>query len=107
KAYNSNADLAAGKIASALNAEKFILLTDVEGVLDNHKKLISTLDAKEASNAIKKGDIAGGMIPKVECCLDALKEGVGKAHIVDGRVKHAILLEIFTDKGIGTEIVKG
>lgn len=107
KAYNINADLAAGKIASALNAEKFILLTDVEGVLDNHKKLISTLDAKEASNAIKKGDIAGGMIPKVECCLDALKEGVGKAHIVDGRVKHAILLEIFTDKGIGTEIVKG
>ena len=107
KAYNINADLAAGKIASALKAEKFILLTDVEGVLDNNKKLISTLDAKEASKAIKKGVIAGGMIPKVECCLDAVKEGVGKAHIVDGRIKHAILLEIFTDKGIGTEIVKG
>ena len=107
EAYNINADLAAGKIASALRAEKFILLTDVEGVLDNHKKLISTLDAKEASDPIKKGVIMGGMIPKVECCLDAVKEGVGKAHIIDGRVKHAILLEIFTDKGIGTEIVKG
>lgn len=107
KAYNINADIVAGKIASSLKAEKFILLTDVEGVLDNNKKLISSLDAKKASDAIKKGVIAGGMIPKVECCLDAVKEGVGKAHIVDGRIKHAILLEIFTDKGIGTEIVKG
>lgn len=105
KAYNINADIVAGKIASALKAEKFILLTDVEGVLDNNKKLISSLDSKKASDAIKKGVIAGGMIPKVECCLDAVKDGVGKAHIVDGRVKHAILLEIFTDKGIGTEIV--
>lgn len=104
KAYNINADMAAGKIASALKAEKFILLTDVEGVLDNNKKLISSLDAKKASDAIKKGVITGGMIPKVECCLDAVREGVGKAHIVDGRIKHAILLEIFTDKGIGTEI---
>lgn len=107
KAYNINADIAAGKIASALKAEKFILLTDVEGVLDNDKKLISSLNAKEAQNGIKKGVIVGGMIPKVECCLDAVKEGVGKAHIVDGRMKHALLLEIFTDKGIGTEIVKG
>lgn len=104
KAYNINADMAAGKIASALKAEKFILLTDVAGVLDNNKKLISSLDAKKASDAIKKGVIVGGMIPKVECCLEAVKEGVSKAHIIDGRVKHAILLEIFTDKGIGTEI---
>ena len=104
EAYNINADLVAGKVASSLEAEKFILLTDVEGVLDNQKRLISTVDAKIAGRFIQEGTISGGMIPKVKCCLDALREGVKKTHIIDGRVKHAILLEIFTDEGIGTQI---
>ena len=104
EAYNINADLVAGKVASALQAEKFILLTDVEGVLDNRKDLISTMDAKMAGRFIREGSISGGMIPKVRCCLDALQEGVKKTHVIDGRVKHAVLLEIFTDEGIGTQI---
>ena len=104
EAYNINADLVAGKVASSLEAEKFILLTDVEGVLDGQKRLISTVDAKIAGRFIQEGTISGGMIPKVRCCLDALREGVKKTHIIDGRVKHAILLEIFTDEGIGTQI---
>jgi acetylglutamate kinase len=102
--YNINADLVAGKVASALQAEKFILLTDVEGVLNSQKQLISTMDAKIAGRFIQEGTISGGMIPKVRCCLDALREGVKKTHVIDGRVKHAILLEIFTDEGIGTQI---
>ena len=102
--YNINADLAAGKVASALQAEKFILLTDVEGVLDNEKHLISTINAGTAERFIREGTIGGGMIPKVRCCLDALREGVKKTHVIDGRIKHAILLEIFTDEGIGTQI---
>jgi acetylglutamate kinase len=104
--YNINADLAAGKIASALRAEKFILLTDVEGVMDEKHRLIPTLNAKQAKRLIAKKIISSGMIPKVNCCLDALKEGVAKAHIIDGRVEHAILLEIFTDVGIGTQITE-
>ncbi len=104
EAYNINADLAAGKVASALQAEKFILLTDVEGVLDKEKHLISTIDSEIAERFIREGTIVGGMIPKVRCCLDALREGVKKTHIIDGRIKHAILLEIFTDEGIGTQI---
>jgi len=104
EAYNINADLVAGKVASSLEAEKFILLTDVEGVLDGEKRLISTVDAKIAGRFIQEGTISGGMIPKVKCCLNALQEGVKKTHIIDGRVKHAILLEIFTDEGIGTQI---
>ena len=102
--YNINADLVAGKIAASLRAEKFILLTDVEGVLDGDKKLISTMNAELAGRYLKEGAISGGMIPKVNCCLQALEEGVKKTHIIDGRVKHAILLEIFTDEGIGTQI---
>ena len=102
--YNINADMVAGKIASALNAEKLILLTGTEGVLDKRKKLISSMNGKKAKSLIKKGEISGGMIPKVNCCLQALKEGVAKAHIIDGRIKHAVLLEIFTDVGIGTQI---
>jgi acetylglutamate kinase len=102
--YNINADLVAGKVASSLGAEKFILLTDVEGVLNSQKQLISTMDAKIAGQFIQEGTISGGMIPKVRCCLDALREGVKKTHVIDGRVKHAILLEIFTDEGIGTQI---
>jgi acetylglutamate kinase len=104
KGYNINADLAAGRIASALQAEKFILLTDVEGVLDDQKRLISTMDAKMAERFLSQGTVGGGMIPKVKCCLEALQGGVRKTHIIDGRVKHAVLLEIFTDEGIGTQI---
>ena len=103
--YNINADLVAGKIASALEAEKLILLTDVEGVMDEKKRLIPALSSKEARQLISQKIISSGMIPKVNCCLEALEEGVKKTHIVDGRVEHAILLEIFTDVGIGTEIV--
>jgi acetylglutamate kinase len=102
--YNINADLVAGKVAAALQAEKFILLTDVEGVLDAEKRLISTMNADSAQRNLREQIIKGGMIPKVNCCLDALREGVKKTHIIDGRVKHAILLEIFTDEGIGTQI---
>ena len=102
--YNINADMVAGKIASALNAEKLMLLTDTDGVLDEKGQLISSMNEGELKDRIKKGQISGGMIPKVTCCLQALKEGVAKAHIVDGRIKHAVLLEIFTDVGIGTQI---
>jgi acetylglutamate kinase len=104
--YNINADLVAGKVAGALKAEKFILLTDVEGVMDEGRRLIPTLDTNQAKRFITQKVISSGMIPKVNCCLDALEEGVAKTHIIDGRVEHAILLEIFTDVGIGTEIYK-
>jgi len=103
--YNINADVVAGEIAAALQAEKLLLLTDVEGVLNKDKKLINTMSDKEAMKLIDNGVVEGGMFPKVKCCLKALKNGVKKAHIIDGRLKHAILLEVFTDKGIGTEIV--
>jgi acetylglutamate kinase len=104
--YNINADLVAGKVASALKAEKLILLTDVEGVLNEKKQLIPSLDAKQAKRMITQKVISSGMIPKVICCLDALEEGVTKTHIIDGRMDHAILLELFTDVGIGTQISK-
>jgi acetylglutamate kinase len=103
--YNINADLVAGKVAAALKAEKLILLTDVEGVMDEKHQLIPTLDAKQAKQLITQKVISSGMIPKVNCCLDALEGGVTKTHIIDGRVEHAILLEIFTDVGVGTQIV--
>jgi acetylglutamate kinase len=105
KAYNINADAAAGSIAAALSAEKFILLTDVEGVMDADGKLISMLKRSEIEKLIDDNTVTGGMIPKVICCTDALKAGVREAHVVDGRVPHAILLEVFTDSGIGTEII--
>ncbi len=95
----------AGEIAAALQAEKLLLLTDVQGVMDKDKKLINAMNDKKALKLIDDGIVEGGMFPKVKCCLKALKAGVKKAHIIDGRLKHAILLEIFTDKGIGTEIV--
>ncbi len=104
--YNINADLVAGKVASALKAEKLILLTDVEGVMDEKKELIPTLVAHKARKLIFQKVISSGMIPKVNCCLDALEEGVTKTHIINGTVEHAILLEIFTDVGIGTQIYK-
>ncbi|MBI4710458.1 MAG: acetylglutamate kinase [Nitrospirae bacterium] len=103
---NINADLVAGAIAASLKAEKLILLTDVEGIKDKSNKLISALDKKKMKTLIAKNIISGGMLPKIEACINALKGGVRKTHIIDGRVPHALLLEIFTKKGIGTEIVK-
>ncbi len=102
--YNVNADVAAGRIAEALGAEKLVLLTDVEGVLDREGKLVSRLDAARARAAIESGVIGGGMIPKVECCIRAREHGVVSTHIIDGRIPHALLLEIFTDGGVGTQI---
>lgn len=104
--YNINADIVAGRIASSLEARKLVLLTDTEGVLDSDGKLISSLAQDEVRRLMGDGTIRGGMIPKVRCCLDALENGVGKAHILDGRKQHAILLEIFTRAGVGTEILR-
>jgi acetylglutamate kinase len=104
--YNINADVAAGEIAAALKAEKLILLSDIEGVRDRDGRLISTLDEAGARRMIARGVIQEGMIPKVECCIDALRAGVRKTHILDGRVRHAVLLEIFTRSGVGTEVVR-
>ena len=104
--YNVNADEAAGAIAGELRAEKLILLTDVDGVLDQRGDRISQLSAEEVRKHLEEGTIRGGMIPKVECCMEALARGVARTHIVDGRVLHAILLEIFTDDaGVGTLLV--
>jgi acetylglutamate kinase len=102
--HNVNADEAAGAIAGALVAEKLILLTDVEGVKDSAGSLLPVVTAEEARKHIAEGTIRGGMIPKVECCIAALDAGVASAHIVDGRIEHALLLEIFTDEGVGTLI---
>jgi acetylglutamate kinase len=104
--YNVNADEAAGAIACAFHAEKFILLTDVEGVKDKSGKLLSRLARDEVKGLIDEGTISGGMIPKVECCLDALAGGVERTHIIDGRILHAVLLEVFTDGGVGTLITR-
>jgi acetylglutamate kinase len=104
--YNINADLVAGEVAESLHAEKLILMTDVEGVKDKKGDLLTTLTEKQARKMIQDGVVGAGMIPKVECCIEALKGGVGKTHIIDGRVKHAVLLEIFTKEGVGTEVVR-
>jgi len=103
--YNINADIVAGELAAALKAEKLVLLTDVPGVLAENGSLINSMDYAMAHDLIERGTIEGGMYPKVKCCLKALRTGVEKTHIIDGRLTHAILLEIFTDKGIGTEVV--
>ncbi|USR90410.1 acetylglutamate kinase [Phormidium yuhuli AB48] len=108
QAYNVNADTVAGEIAAALGAEKLILLTDTAGILrDYHdpSTLIYSLNIQEARQLIEDGVVAGGMIPKVNCCVRSLAQGVGAAHILDGRIPHALLLEIFTDSGIGSMIV--
>lgn len=105
EAYNINADLVAGSIASSLRAEKLMLLTDVDGVKDKEGKRISTINPVLAEELKANGTLKGGMIPKIDCALSAVKSGVGKAHIIDGRIKHSILLEIFTDSGIGTQIL--
>jgi acetylglutamate kinase len=107
KSYNVNADSAAGALAEALQADKLIILTDVEGILadkDDTESLISTIKVCEVPDLIRKGIIQGGMIPKVECCVSAVNSGVKTTHILDGRVPHSILLEIFTDRGIGTMV---
>ena len=104
RSYNINADEAAGAIAAALKAEKLLLLTDVQGILNGAGKLLPTITRKEAARLMKQGVIKEGMIPKVQSALSAVEAGVTKAHIIDGRVPHALLLEVFTDKGVGTEI---
>lgn len=105
--YNINADLVAGHVAASLNAKKLVLLTDTDGVRDKNGGLISSLMKEEVNGLLEDGTVSGGMIPKVTCCLKALESGVQKAHIIDGRNEHAILLEIFTEHGVGTEIVGG
>lgn len=104
--YNINADLVASGIASALNAERLILLTDVDGVLNTDGSLISSIGFEKIERMIKDRHIQGGMIPKVECAVDALKNGVKKSHIINGKINHAVLLELFTDSGIGTQVYK-
>jgi len=107
--YNINADTVAGEIAAALRAEKLVILTDTRGILrdkNDGDSLIPTLDISEVEELIQSGVIETGMLPKVEACITALNAGVKKTHIIDGRISHSILLEIFTEKGIGTEIVK-
>ncbi|MFT5727688.1 MAG: acetylglutamate kinase [Desulforhopalus sp.] len=104
RAFNINADLVASAIAGALSAEKLMLLTDVPGVKDKKGEMLTSLSRQEVEKLIEDGTIAGGMIPKVRCCVEALQRGVSKTHIVDGRVEHSILLEMFTKEGVGTEI---
>jgi acetylglutamate kinase len=109
ESFNVNADIVAGKVAAALNAEKLVLLTDVEGLYANYEDkstLISRLKIDDVDELVEKKVIAGGMLPKIFCCVDALKNGVNRTHILDGRVQHSILLEIFTNKGIGTMVYK-
>ncbi|WP_291319250.1 acetylglutamate kinase [Desulfonatronospira sp.] len=103
--YNINADSVAGAMASALKAKKLILLTDVAGVKNSSGEVISSLTRRQAAQVMESGVVAGGMIPKLKCCMECLEEGVQKAHIIDGRVENSIILEIFTKGGIGTEVV--
>lgn len=103
--YNINADVAAARIAASLSAMKLILMTDVRGLLrdkDNESTLIPVVNVSDVSRLKKEGIISGGMIPKIDCCVDAVRRGVGRAHIIDGRTPHSILVELFTDEGIGT-----
>ena len=104
---NINADLVAGKIASSLNSEKLIILTDVEGIQGEKGKLISKINKKEAKNLLVKTVVEGGMSPKLESCMEAISSGVRSCHIIDGRLPHAVLLELLTDEGIGTMITSG
>jgi acetylglutamate kinase len=102
--YNINADLVAGKIAEVLGAEKLMLLTNVPGLLDKDQQVLTGLSTAEVDHLIADGTISGGMLPKIACALNAVKAGVSSAHIIDGRVPHAVLLEVFTDEGVGTLI---
>ncbi len=106
RSLNVNADTVAGKVAEALHARKFVILTDIEGVRGADGEVVSSLSSREIDAMKLDGVIQGGMVPKVECALHALSGGVRKAHIIDGRVQHSVLLEIFTDRGIGTEITR-
>lgn len=106
QSYNINADLVAGKLAEALQAEKLILLTNTAGVLDKEGKLLTGLKAQQVQDLIDNGTIHGGMLPKINCALEAVKSGVKTAQIIDGRVEHAVLLELLTDEGVGT-LIKG
>jgi acetylglutamate kinase len=103
---NINADFVASHVAAALKSEKLMLLTNIAGIKNKTGNLISTLNKKDAQKLIKNKTISDGMQPKVESCIKALSNGVKKTHIIDGRLRHAVLLEIFTKKGVGTEIVK-
>lgn len=105
QSYNINADLVAGKLAMALNAEKLILLTNTSGVLDHEGQLLTGLKAEQVDSLIKAGVIHGGMLPKVHCALDAVRSGVHTAQIIDGRVEHAVMLEVLTSEGVGTLIM--
>jgi acetylglutamate kinase len=107
QSYNINADLVAGKLAEVLKAEKLILLTNTAGLLDKNSELLTGLDAGQVNKLIEEGVIYGGMLPKISCALAAVNSGVSSAHIIDGRVQHAALLEIFTDEGVGTLIRGG
>jgi len=104
RSYNINADLVAGKMAEVLNAEKLILLTNTQGLLDKQHNLLTGLTLESVDELIADGTITGGMLPKIRCALDAVKAGVSAAHIIDGRVPHAVLVELFTDQGVGTLI---
>jgi acetylglutamate kinase len=104
--FNINADLCASYVAKAIGANKIIFLTDTSGVLNNDKELFSSLTAQEVQALKNDGTIDGGMVPKVDACLEAINGGVGKAHIIDGRLEHSMLLELFTSEGVGTQIVK-
>ena len=105
ESYNINADIVAGAIAQALNAEKLVLLTNTPGILDADKTTLSSLNKAEVEALIAEGTISEGMLPKVDCALDAVSGGVNSVTIVDGRVPHALLLEVFTDSGVGTQIL--
>ncbi|MCC6712939.1 MAG: acetylglutamate kinase, partial [Candidatus Dadabacteria bacterium] len=105
RTYNINADHVAGKIAGALKAVKLILMTNVPGIFDREKNLLSSITEPEARELIRQEAIQGGMIPKVMCAIEALHDGVDKVHIIDGTIDHALILEIFTDAGVGTEIL--
>lgn len=104
EAYNINADLVAGKLASVIAAEKLVLLTNTQGVLDQQGKVLTGLTPPQVEKLIADGTISGGMLPKIRCALDAVNSGVKSAHIIDGRIEHSVLLELFTDEGIGTLI---
>ncbi|MGB0219505.1 MAG: acetylglutamate kinase [Sinimarinibacterium flocculans] len=106
EAFNINADIAAGKLASVLQAEKLMLLTNTQGVLDKQGKVLTGLSVQQVESLINDGTIHGGMLPKIRCALDAVNSGVKSAHIIDGRITHSVLLELFTDEGIGT-LIKG
>jgi len=104
QSYNINADLVAGKLAEVLQAEKLMLLTNTPGVLDQHQQILTGLTARDVDALIAEGIISGGMLPKIRCAIEAIQSGVNSVHIIDGRVEHAVLLEIFTDEGVGTLI---